>query len=63
MLEVGVVEVLEGVLECWNHHWTILKQYLIQNCTCKMRSILKFAVIMIPAEVLEVEVVNVSRVS
>ena len=36
VLEVGVVEVHEGVLEGLDQHGTIFKQFLIQNCTCKM---------------------------
>ena len=35
-LEVGIVEVHEGVLECFVQLWTVLKQFFIQNCTCKM---------------------------
>ena len=35
-LEVGAVEVHEGVLEGSDQHGTILKQFLIQNYTCKM---------------------------
>ena len=36
VLEVGVVEVQEGVLEGSDDHGAILKQCLIQNCTCKI---------------------------
>ena len=36
VLEVDVVEVHEGVQEGSDQHGTILEQFLIQNCTCKM---------------------------
>ena len=36
VLEVGVVKVHEGVLEGSDQHGTILKQFLIQNCTGKV---------------------------
>ena len=47
VLEVGVVEVHEGVLEGSDQHGTILKQILIQNCTCKMDKKLIFVYISI----------------
>ena len=31
-----VVEVHEGVLIGFDQHGTLLKQFLIQSCTCKM---------------------------
>ena len=36
VLEVGVVEVHEGVLQGSDQHGTILKQLLIQRCACKI---------------------------
>ena len=36
VLEVGVVEVHEGVIEGSDQHGTMLKQFLIQNFTCKI---------------------------
>ena len=42
VLEVRVVKVHEGVLEGSDKHGTILKQFLIQSCTCKMDKNLAF---------------------
>ena len=42
VLEVGVVDVHEGVLEGSDQHETILKQFLLQNWTCKMNEKLTF---------------------
>ena len=36
VLEVGIVEVHEGVLKGSDQHGTILKQFLVKNCICKM---------------------------
>ena len=47
VLEIGVVEVHEGVLEGSDHHGTILKQFLFQNCTCKMDKKLIFVLLYI----------------
>ena len=33
VLQIGVDEGHEGVLECSGHHGTIFKQFLIPNCT------------------------------
>ena len=43
VIEVWVVEVHEGVLKGPHLHWALLKQFLIQNYTCKMNKELKFA--------------------
>ena len=60
VLEVGVVKVHEGVLEGSGKHGTMLKQFLIQKCKCKMDGKLAFVQIYILlAEVLEVGVVEV----
>ena len=47
VLEVGVVEVHVGVLEGSDQHGNILKQFLVQNCTCKMDKKLIFVYISI----------------
>ena len=36
VLEVGVVETHEGVLEGSDQHGNVLYQFLFQNCACKM---------------------------
>ena len=47
VLGVGVVEVHEGVLKGSDQHGTVLKQFLIQNCTCKIDKKLIFVYISI----------------
>ena len=41
--EVGVVVVHEGVLEGSGQHGTVLKQFLIPNCRCKMLKMFRSA--------------------
>ena len=41
VLEIGVVEVHEGVLEGTDQHVTIQEKFLVQNCTCQMDEKLK----------------------
>ena len=42
-MKVGVVVVHEGVLEGSGQHGTVLKQFLIPNCRCKMLKMFRSA--------------------
>ena len=61
VIEVGVVEVHEGVLEGSDQHRTILKQFLIQYCTCEMDKKVIFVLYLLLAEAIEVQVVKVDE--